>query len=658
MKKNSRKNKAYNIAARLAAIVGIMALCVFSVPWSVSESYAYDNTMNTTSFNVSIAVAENNSYDITENIGMYYIEPHHGIYRYIPTEGYKITDIKVPGYDFETYRENGNAVIKIGSGSFSLSGSNDYQINYKISMYDDENSEMDMLLLNVIPTGWETDIENASGTITLPKQADLSKLEVYSGSYGTTGNEDNVTVDAGTDGTTIRFSASNLPANHGITLALPLPEGYWVGAPKFGQMSPFVWLLFLLGPIGAAIMWYLYGRDEHMVRTLEFYPPNGLTPGEIGYLVDRSVDERDVVSTIVYLADKGYIDIEEDSKSNFWFIDKEIPGDNEPAYVKTIYDGLFSETIYDGKSNTGVRKANSRNLGTRFGRKYQTAMNQLQKKYTDNKTFTKPESRTARFICALTAFMPMLAFLRWSVSSGDPDAMYILTLYIPHLAVSLFLICSVYDKVHSASKIKTVLKSIASIWFYFMAMMMVFLVSDSMTHLSVQKQILVFAIVNIATLISMFFTVIAIAKKKKYTKLLGRILGFKDFIRTAELDKLKTLVEDDPEYFYHIMPYAYVLGLSNKWIKNFEGMEIIKPTWYHSGYNRYDTYTMGRMMSDCSHSVSNHIVIPKPSVSSGSGHSSGGGWSSGGGGSWSGGGGFSGGGFSGGGSGGGGGGGW
>ena len=81
----------------------------------------------------------------------------------------------------------------------------------------------------------------------------------------------------------------------------------------------------------------------------------------------------------------------------------------------------------------------------------------------------------------------------------------------------------------------------------------------------------------------------------------------------SDIDKLNELVEDDPEYFYHIIPYAYVFGLTNKWIRNFEDIPVVTPDWART---------------------------------------------SSGGGSWSGGGGFSGGGFSGGGAGGGGGGGW
>ena len=204
----------------------------------------------------------------------------------------------------------------------------------------------------------------------------------------------------------------------------------------------------------------------------------------------------------------------------------------------------------------------------------------------------------------------------------------------------------------------TVVKSIGAIWFFTMGVGLLPLTSDALSILTTPKAAALVAYLFVGTLISMFFAVIAIAKTDNYTDLLGKVLGFRDFIKTAELDKLNELVEEDPQYFYHIMPYAYVFGLSNKWIKNFEDLPVVPPVWYHGtrGFDHYDYYMMGRMMSDCSASVSNSIVIPAPS----GGGSSGGGWSSGGGGgsSWSGGGGFSGGGFSGGGSGGGGGGGW
>jgi hypothetical protein len=255
--------------------------------------------------------------------------------------------------------------------------------------------------------------------------------------------------------------------------------------------------------------------------------------------------------------------------------------------------------------------------------------------------------------------MPSAAFITWSTINGDEMGAFMLFWSAVHILISTKLMCSVYDNIRSSSKVMSVIKSLGAIWFFTMGVGIIPLTSEALSLLSEPKALALVIYLVIGTLISMFFAVIAIAKTDPYTDLLGRILGFRDFIKTAELDKLNELVEEDPQYFYHIMPYAYVFGLSSKWIKNFEDLPMVVPTWYRSprGFDGFDYYMMGRMMSDCSASVGNNIVIPTPSYG-GSGGSGGGGFSGGGGGSWSGGGGFSGGGFSGGGAGGGGGGGW
>ena len=252
------------------AVIAAAALIVLSVPlaYTGTGSYASDNTMNTLNYDVTVDVAKDNSYDFHEHLDMYYVTPHHGIYRYLPMQGQKISRIIVPGYDYDTYTQSGYQVIKIGSGNYTLSGENPYDILYNIAMYEDENDEKDMLLLNLIPTDWETDIESSKCVVTLPKEADLSKAKVYSGSYGAESNEDNAVLEIGDDGKTITITATDIPAHHGVTLQLELPQGYWEGAPQFGKFSIANIFLFLLGPVGAIFLWYLYGRDKHMVKTL------------------------------------------------------------------------------------------------------------------------------------------------------------------------------------------------------------------------------------------------------------------------------------------------------------------------------------------------------------------------------------------------------
>ena len=643
MKKNRRSSECL---MRIAAVFAAVSVFLFTAPLGYDEAYASDNTMYATDYEVNVEVHENNSYDFEEKLNIFYITPHHGIYRYIPINGSKISRIKVPGYEYETYTQNGNNVIKIGSGSYTLTGDNEYDIYYKLSMYDDENAEKDMMLINVIPTGWETDIKSAHGTVTLPKDTDLSKVQVYSGPYGTEGNEDNVKLEVDEASRTIKYSVSDLPARHGITITTELPQGYWVGAPEFGKLSPFMIFFAMLGPIGAFILWYLYGRDDHMVRTLEFYPPEDLSPGELGYLIDGSADKEDIVSSIVYLADKGYMTIEEGAGDEFTFTAVKEPGFEMPSFVQTIYDGIFDH----GRRET----AKSDKLGTRFGQKYQKAREQLAAMYRGSEAIIKPESRIARVWAAVCAIMPIYAFSAWQKSYGSQTANIALGWAAAHVLIATWFMCSVYDRIRTTSKVKTVLKTMAAIWFFTVGISVIIFDFEEVLTSARLKLIIMTAMLVLGTLISMFFSVVSIAKTSRYTELLGKTLGFRDFIKTAEVDKINELVEADPEYFYHIIPYAYVFGLTNKWIKKFENIPIKQPTWYVGTprYGAFDGYYMGRMMHNCSTNVANNIVIPAPA------RSSGGSFGGGSGGGWSGGGGFSGGGFSGGGVGGGGGGGW
>ena len=646
------KTSGTGILKKAAAVLAIAALAVMTIPFVTdgAGSYASDNTMYTINYDVTVDVAENNSYDFHEHLDMYYVTAHHGIYRYIPTQGQKLSGIKVPGYDYEAYRESGYQVLKIGSGSYTLTGENPYDIYYNIAMYEDENNEKDMLLLNLLPTDWETEIGMSKCVVNLPKEADLSKAKVYSGSYGTDTNEDNAVLETSEDGKTITVTAHDIPAHHGVTLQLELPQGYWEGAPEFGKLSIANMFLFLLGPVGAILLWYLFGRDKHMVKTLEFYAPDDLTPGEVGYLVDGKVDKKDLISTIVYLADKGYLEIEEISRKNFRFIGIKDPGPEVPDYVRKMYFGIFPG---EKRVRTSTQLASSHTFGDRFVK----AKEKLEGMYEGNKAIIRPDSRMARAGCSVAAIVPSAAYVTWAGVNGDEMDLFMLGWAAVHILISVYLMCSVYDNVRGTSKVKTVLKSLGAIWFFTVGVGILPLVSDAITLLSRPQAMALVLYLVIGTLVSMFFAVIAIARTDAYTDLLGRVLGFRDFIKTAELDKLNELVEEDPGYFYHIMPYAYVFGLSNKWIKNFEDLPVYAPDWYRGAdrMDAFDYYMMGRMMSDCNASVNNSIVIPSSSGGSGGGWSSGG---SGGGSSWSGGGGFSGGGFSGGGSGGGGGGGW
>jgi hypothetical protein len=75
-------------------------------------------------------------------------------------------------------------------------------------------------------------------------------------------------------------------------------------------------LLALSIPLGVFavmfLLWITRGRDPRRRPIVPRYePPDGLTPVELGTLADNSPDMRDISATLVDLAVRGYIFLEE-----------------------------------------------------------------------------------------------------------------------------------------------------------------------------------------------------------------------------------------------------------------------------------------------------------------------------------------------------------
>ena len=95
--------------------------------------------------------------------------------------------------------------------------------------------------------------------------------------------------------------------------------------------------------------------------------------------------------------------------------------------------------------------------------------------------------------------------------------------------------------------------------------------------------------------------------------------------------------EQDPEYFYNILPYTYALGVSDKWIKKFESIAMQPPRWYN-GTEVWSYVLFDRMLRDTLRAA-NDSMVSQPggkagSFVSGGGGFTGGGVGGGGGGSW------------------------
>jgi len=217
-----------------------------------------------------------------------------------------------------------------------------------------------------------------------------------------------------------------------------------------------------------------------------------------------------------------------------------------------------------------------------------------------------------------------------------------LTFGIGLLVLTAVAIPKIFDSWMFARKGKALLKS--------GAFLLVYLASFGIIYIMYREEVLLSSALSLLFSASalgipiIFATFGAItAKRSSYgQKILEEIVGYREFIEKVEIDKLKVMIKDDPELFYHVLGYAVVLGLENTWAKKFDSIAMTQASWYigsggihpffyASMANNLTTGAISKALYTQASSGSGRGPI---SPSFGGGGFSGGGFSGGGGGAW------------------------
>jgi uncharacterized membrane protein len=130
-------------------------------------------------------------------------------------------------------------------------------------------------------------------------------------------------------------------------------------------------------------------------------------------------------------------------------------------------------------------------------------------------------------------------------------------------------------------------------------------------------------IMSFLAFMSTILSISLITRTDAYTKQLNDIIGFRNFILYAEKDRLEAMLEEDPEFYYHILPYAQVLNVTDKWEEKFASITMEPPHWLTG--NALHTYTGIHVLSHTMRVSSMHMARTMVSRPSSSGMSGGGG---------------------------------
>jgi uncharacterized membrane protein YgcG len=363
---------------------------------ATAQGFVFEETPH---YDVRIEIEPSGDLLVTETIDQQFGDtPRHGIFRYIPNRlryddeydrVYPIDLISVETStdtpdDVETSEEEGHFVIRIGDPDVEITGRHTYEITYRVEGAMNGFESHDELYWNAIGDRWEQQIREANVVVVGP--AKITRVACFRGPFGSTQRCGRAEVKKGRG----VFADANLPAFNGMSVVVALPPGTvastspilderWSLDKAFSRtpttVGGGVGLLVLI-VAGIGVLLWRRGRDlryrgsqidqvmggpvetetqsvplfERGTSVVEFAPPEDLRPGQVGTLVDEEANTLDVSATIVDLAVRKHLVIEEIPKK--WLLGKadwtfrRLPApeaDGLLSYERDLLEGLFED---------------------------------------------------------------------------------------------------------------------------------------------------------------------------------------------------------------------------------------------------------------------------------------------------------------------------
>lgn len=611
----------------------ILFFCFVSLPLVLIAQEAAP-VEKITSFDTEVVVQRDGTLSVREVIQYDFGDQiRRGIFREIPKsfrlgddeKNYRliIEDVQVesPTAPEDVSREDipSDYIIRIGNPDITISGVHEYVISYTAKNAINFFENFDEVYWNATGNEWPVPIESASLTVRLPGAVEAEEVRTacYVGVLTSRESCDSTTFSG--ESYTVRFTEQNLQPGEGLTGAVGFPKGFvpeteraLVGSTGVTETMKYVGAVAIfLSSVG----FFLYSRSSwlrHRRGAQERYPivrqydaPEGLSPLEVGFLVDKYIHNHDVTAEIVYLAEQGFIHIISIPKkilflkrgTQFYILKmKEHTGELK-EYQSLILDSLFSSSYVLSESERS---------------------NLIQKVHTNQDIVTDKSRLTDMFERALEVTA------------------------LKELEGSFYV---------DLEKIKTVVRAeavrrgfvkhnnLGAITVLYLFSLAFIVVSIVFIFIFIQPPISAIRVLMFIISIILFFVQFRFyplyKKTEQGAQLSEHALGLKEYLSIAEKDRLEFHFnpKNNPELFEKLLPYAIALGVDKQWAQELDGLHI-EPDWYTDASNTHFTVdTLQSSFSGFTSGVNSSYASPSSSGSGGGGFS-GGGSGGGGGGSW------------------------
>jgi len=339
----------------------LLFLAFSATSLSAQRSYSIER------FDARIRINADASIDVTESITAQFVGSYNGLFRVIPikyrnAQGLNWTlgvslqsarDDQGHNLRIETSRQGASIKYKVwipGAVNATKTLVLRYHATNGLRFFD----EHDELYWNVTGDEWEVPIRTATAEIDLPAGAAGLRAIAFNGKYGSTASDARVTID----GPVVRITMPHaLDYHEGVTAVVGWDKGL-VTAPtvtaRAMEAATSNWPLVIPIPVFLLVFWRWWRRGRDPRRrpiAVQYEPPADMSPGETGTLLDNNVDMRDITATLVDLAVRGYLRIEEQQNPKLfglfgggttYTLHRLKPTDGLAGHERVVFDGIFS----------------------------------------------------------------------------------------------------------------------------------------------------------------------------------------------------------------------------------------------------------------------------------------------------------------------------
>ncbi|NND32343.1 MAG: DUF2207 domain-containing protein [Saprospiraceae bacterium] len=325
--------------------------------------YSYGQQERILRYDTRIEVHKDRSIDVSESITFYVTgeKIKRGPTRSLPTSRYLLDHKVKMHYDILEVRKNGeiepymvrgdggNQTLYIGDKDVLLQpGEYTYLIRYSVPNQVGSYEEYDEIYWNAIGNNVEFTIEEASCRIRVPDGAKIVQESAYVGSYGSQDKSYEVVNEINF----IDYRITRpLAPGEGFTVGVGFEKGY-ITEPglfqKFGTLILAILSILILAPY-YIYTWWKYGQDPPTPASYPIYSsPDNLSAASINYIRKGGYEAKSFTASIIDLAIKGFLRIEEREKKGFFSKSKTYElvklkdGDHTiPSEEKLLLDTLF-----------------------------------------------------------------------------------------------------------------------------------------------------------------------------------------------------------------------------------------------------------------------------------------------------------------------------